>query len=616
MALKRLAVSVHPSRSGQVPLEPSRKKRKINPYAASKPGQAKTNSKSFKKAHPTNELKSQIRSLTRLLEHNEDLPATVRAEKERALQTAERELEQTVKAQKRSDIISRWHKVRFFDRQKATKRLKKAQKSLQAVAESEGHVTKAGLAEAIQEWEIAVNYAMYYPLDVAYVPLFPTRKGEAKKPDAEDAVPAEGERQGDPDMWKKVEQCMGNGTLQALRDGTLSGEGKNAVPGAREDVQAKEKVKVKARKNSDREDKGTKSKAFEQETDEDSEGANADTLPIRTQLNSIHHNDFLCCDIMPTHRGITIRLQSQFDARMIPERQPSREEQSSPDAGNTIHTEIPCYPGSRFWIVYSCPPPVPAHLYSTNTAFEDHPPRNDLNHEVDGQQIKYYFFKLHVMSSSESIISWGVGAEQEWQGKVGHGFFSAGKDFRGHEIVEKRGIFFPGRKERAPAAEEYTKEHDGSFKLEVFRAKGFRKPGDPRRMYTYALLDPLDAPFVVFRYTIVPDWEPSHDRRCSGESVSTDGIEYVDEIDMRPEQRAALGRVPLESRRHLETFPTPSLGEISPQMEQVEELGDQAEYSANTLSLSRPFALCGAGQVLDSLLRRTISVGSHDSTNS
>ena len=72
------------------PEVPSRKRRKPNPHVG--------NGKPMKKAHPINELKSQIRSLRRLLSHDDDdrLPATVRVEKERALRSLEGELEQTL----------------------------------------------------------------------------------------------------------------------------------------------------------------------------------------------------------------------------------------------------------------------------------------------------------------------------------------------------------------------------------------------------------------------------------------------------------------------------------------------------------------------------------------
>ena len=216
MATKRPISQVHPSRREQVPSEEPRRKRQ-------KP--SNLGKQSFKKAHPVNDLKSQIRSLKRLLSRNEDLPAPVRVEKERALQTAQHELAQTERAKQRSEIIGRWHKVRFFDRQKASKRLKKARKALAACADDVGSEERKALEQRVQDAEVDVNYAQYYPLELAYVPLFPRKKAEKLGEDGEgiDGSPeAQGEtsaeRQGDPEMWKKVQQCMVDGTLDSLRN--------------------------------------------------------------------------------------------------------------------------------------------------------------------------------------------------------------------------------------------------------------------------------------------------------------------------------------------------------------------------------------------------------------
>ncbi|KAK4548619.1 hypothetical protein LTR36_009529 [Oleoguttula mirabilis] len=212
MATKRAAPSVHPSRLEQVPEEPRRKRQKPNHISG----------KSFKKAHTVNDLKSQIRSLSRLLDHNDDLPANIRIEKERALQTAQHELDEEQRAKKRSDMIGRYHKVRFFDRQKATKRLKRAKKELiECVADSQGK--RAGLEKRVEEGEVDVAYAMYYPLDQPYRALFPTKRkkdGDAEEDVAEEVKDVE--RQGDPEMWQKVKQCMAEGTLDALRNGKLT----------------------------------------------------------------------------------------------------------------------------------------------------------------------------------------------------------------------------------------------------------------------------------------------------------------------------------------------------------------------------------------------------------
>ena len=187
---------------------------------------------SFKKAYTVNELKSQIRSLRRLLEHrnSDNLPADVRVEKERALQTAQAELDANLRAQRRSDTIARWHKVRFFDRQKAAKRLNRAKKELRAC--EEGGAERDDLVRRVQEAEVDVNYAMYFPLDVPYEPLFPTRRkasGDRKTTEGLDEGSSEAvgghaaEAKGNVDIRRRVEQCMVDGTLSALREGKLTG---------------------------------------------------------------------------------------------------------------------------------------------------------------------------------------------------------------------------------------------------------------------------------------------------------------------------------------------------------------------------------------------------------
>jgi hypothetical protein len=211
MATKRPAPQVHPSRRDQVPGEPKRKRRKPD----------HTGPKPFKKARPVNALKSQIRSLKRLLEHDDRLPATVRVEKERELQTAEYEFAQVQRAQQRSDIIGKYHKIRFFDRQKATKRLKRARKELRAYeGDEEG---REELGKKVDDAEVDVNYAIYFPLEQNYVSLFPRKKPKPEAEEEEEVDEEKGqadtvERQGDPQMWERVKQCMAYGTLDKLRN--------------------------------------------------------------------------------------------------------------------------------------------------------------------------------------------------------------------------------------------------------------------------------------------------------------------------------------------------------------------------------------------------------------
>ncbi|KAK4552496.1 hypothetical protein LTR86_010340 [Recurvomyces mirabilis] len=222
----------HPSRRAIVPPDsgppPTKRPRKEKPAHIKGP--------SFKKAHTVHDLKSRIRSLRRGLEHNDALPATIREEKERALRSAEGELAGTERRKRRSEVIGRWHKVRFFERQRAGKRVKYLRRRVQGLEEGEdgreagvGDEERRELERFLGEAEVDVMYAVYFPLEREYVPLFPRRKRKDGEKDetAGGSPEADGEtkegfiRLGDKVMWERVRQCMVDGTLEALREGKL-----------------------------------------------------------------------------------------------------------------------------------------------------------------------------------------------------------------------------------------------------------------------------------------------------------------------------------------------------------------------------------------------------------
>ena len=70
---------------------------------------------------PAGALKKNIRDLERLLQRMDNLPADVRLEKERALQSYKAELEDAQIAQRRRAMISRYHMVRFFGMARASR---------------------------------------------------------------------------------------------------------------------------------------------------------------------------------------------------------------------------------------------------------------------------------------------------------------------------------------------------------------------------------------------------------------------------------------------------------------------------------------------------------------
>ena len=289
MATKRPHPSTHPSRREQVPQDKSNKRRKTNPNPT------RTLQPSN---HAINPLKSRIRSLTRLLSHDDDdddednnddndnvrgrknpaarkpMPANIRIERERELASLRSQLADAERERRRKETISRFHMVRFFDRQKATRRLKRARRALGEARKREtaldagaggggdvdGGVEEDGddedgvalvqrLQAELHDAQVDLNYALYFPLDLAYSSLWPRakqtrakRKGAtdvdadaepneqlinatpaAQDPEAdeEDSEQQHDKSQGDREMWKVVERCMRKDKLDDLRNGKV-----------------------------------------------------------------------------------------------------------------------------------------------------------------------------------------------------------------------------------------------------------------------------------------------------------------------------------------------------------------------------------------------------------
>ncbi|KAF2114468.1 hypothetical protein BDV96DRAFT_494582 [Lophiotrema nucula] len=188
------------------------------------------------KTKSTNSLKSRIRDLRRLLEHVDNepkhkMPANVRIERERELEACEHELAEktavTREAEQRKKLISKYHQVRFFDRQKATRILKKLKKELSTTSDAS---RKKILQRRIHNAEVDINYAIYYPLMKPYSSLYPKAKREESKSEEVQGEEASNLKnmgqdtgpKGDQAMWRTVEQAMKEGTLDALRNSNPS----------------------------------------------------------------------------------------------------------------------------------------------------------------------------------------------------------------------------------------------------------------------------------------------------------------------------------------------------------------------------------------------------------
>lgn len=97
-------LEVHPSRRPNID-DHHNKRRKNNFHDT---GAQTSNPQSI------NALKEKVRDLTRMLDHSKNLPANVRLEKERALAGYQSDLEAAQSEKRRSDLIKKYHMVRFF----------------------------------------------------------------------------------------------------------------------------------------------------------------------------------------------------------------------------------------------------------------------------------------------------------------------------------------------------------------------------------------------------------------------------------------------------------------------------------------------------------------------
>ena len=160
-------------------------------------------------------LKRRLRSLGRLLSNNEKLPADVRVGHEREIQALQHELVDLVLDKQKHDMIGKYHKVRFFERQRATRVLKKAKKALEAC---EDDAERKKLKRKVHVAEVDFNYPQYYPYMTVYQSLWKKETGE----DGEDHYTPNAEQKdgakGNADVWRQVEHAMADGTLDKLKD--------------------------------------------------------------------------------------------------------------------------------------------------------------------------------------------------------------------------------------------------------------------------------------------------------------------------------------------------------------------------------------------------------------
>ena len=103
----------------------------------------------------------------------------------------------------------------FKERQKATRAHKRLKKRLDGSSPDTSEYEQ--LEKEVHDAEIDVNYTIYHPLTEKYQSIFPRQENSAGGVTAARQLVRD-----KPAMWKVVERCTAEGTLEALREGRVA----------------------------------------------------------------------------------------------------------------------------------------------------------------------------------------------------------------------------------------------------------------------------------------------------------------------------------------------------------------------------------------------------------
>ncbi|POS80128.1 hypothetical protein DHEL01_v201464 [Diaporthe helianthi] len=163
------------------------------------------------------EVKRRARNIERRFAKGDDLPADVQQKLERELAQCKAQIDEILHKKKRHDMISKYHKVRFFERKKAERLRKKLQKQAEERTDPEEEVR---IAADLHIADVDYHYTRYFPFLERYESLY-TAPEDSKDDEAGDKPAAlralHSER---PPMWKVVEEAMrhGQAALEELQE--------------------------------------------------------------------------------------------------------------------------------------------------------------------------------------------------------------------------------------------------------------------------------------------------------------------------------------------------------------------------------------------------------------
>lgn len=164
-----------------------------------------------------------MRDIERLLK-KKDLPADVRVDNERALKALKFELRNKEIQNKTQKMAKKYHMVRFFERKKAIRKLKKARADLENTQKTDVRKDIKKARKVLKHCEIDLAYTILFPKSEKYVSLYPNSSNEQeleKNEKAKKGLQRTNERKHE--IRGKVEQLIDANTLPFSLDDVLQG---------------------------------------------------------------------------------------------------------------------------------------------------------------------------------------------------------------------------------------------------------------------------------------------------------------------------------------------------------------------------------------------------------
>lgn len=252
-------------------------------------------------------IKSSIRQTKRLLSKPNLAPGT-KIEAERRLKSLEADLEAVSRKQVEKHRASRYHKVKFVERQKLVRQIARCKRNLarlesgkskddsdsdagsdddeeQRVKESK--MNKSELDEMLGWLRELLHYVVQYPVDLRYVALFPNKAAGPAPPDAKEQ---------DKSGQKAYEHLVR--VKKAMQDGKLSGEPEvelSSKDRPRTKLASASSSRVNGGKNSV-EQKGAKADKNKRKKDEESSADESDDDEEEEDAGGVKGDDFFAQD--------------------------------------------------------------------------------------------------------------------------------------------------------------------------------------------------------------------------------------------------------------------------------------------------------------------------------